>query len=64
MRLVTNLSHDYKVAYSTLGDFVFMLVVIPWTIHEFNLEKDVDSLVSLDEKYHTSNGLELNLGSS
>jgi SAM-dependent methyltransferase len=59
LSLVTNLDHDYKVAYRSLGDLVFMLVVTPWTIPGFSLENDIDSLVSLDEGYHTSNGLEL-----
>jgi SAM-dependent methyltransferase len=59
LRVVTNLEHDCKVAFGILGDFVFMLAVTPWTIPEFGLERDIDSLVSLDEEYHTANGLEL-----
>jgi SAM-dependent methyltransferase len=61
LKIVTNLSHDYKVGYRTLGDFVFMLAVTPWTVPEFSLERDIDSLISLDEEYHTTNGLELTL---
>jgi SAM-dependent methyltransferase len=59
LRVVTNLANDCKVAYLTLGDFVFMLAVTPWTIPDFSLERDIDSLVSLDEECHTANGLEL-----
>jgi SAM-dependent methyltransferase len=59
MRITTNLSFDYKVAYGELGDFVFMLVVTPWTIPGFNLERDVDALLSLSRDCTTENGLEL-----
>lgn len=59
LKLDTNLSHDCKVAYATLGDFVFMLTVTPWTIPDFNLDGDVDALLSLDRECHTENGLEL-----
>jgi SAM-dependent methyltransferase len=59
LRVVTNLEHDCKVAFGILGDFVFMLAVTPWTIPEFSLERDIDSLLSLDKECHTANGLEL-----
>jgi SAM-dependent methyltransferase len=59
LRLINNLSDDYKVAYKSLGDFVFMLAVTPWTIPQFNLESDIDSLLSLDRECRTENGLEL-----
>ena len=59
LKIVTNLSHNYKLAYRTLGDFVFMLAVTPWTVPGFSLERDIDSLISLDKEYHTANGLEL-----
>jgi SAM-dependent methyltransferase len=61
LKIITDLSHDYKVAYRALGDFVFMLAVTPWTVPDFSLEKDIDSLISLDKECHTANGLELTL---
>jgi SAM-dependent methyltransferase len=59
LRVVSNLNHDCKVAFRILGDFVFMLAVTPWTIPEFSLERDIDSLLSLDKECRTANGLEL-----
>jgi SAM-dependent methyltransferase len=59
LRVVTNLNHDCKVAFGILGDFVFMLAVTPWTIPEFSLERDIDSLLLLDKECRTANGLEL-----
>ena len=58
LKIIKDASHDYKVAYRTLGDFVFMLAVTPWTIPDLCMEKDIDALVCMDQEYHTSNGLE------
>jgi len=59
LKILTNLSHDCKVAFGILGDFVFMLAVTPWTVPGFSLERDVDSLMELDRECRTENGLEL-----
>jgi SAM-dependent methyltransferase len=59
LNLTTNLQHDFKVAYATLGDFVYMLAVTPWTVPGFDLEDDVDSLLALDADCHTKDGLVL-----
>jgi SAM-dependent methyltransferase len=59
LKVTTNLSKDYKVAYSSLGEFVFMLAATPWTIPGFNLERDIEALLSLEKGCRTENGLEL-----
>ena len=59
MQITFNKGHDYKVAYGELGDFVFMLAVTPWTIPGFSLERDIESLLALDQECRTKNGLEL-----
>jgi len=59
LKITSNLSHDCKVAYDELGDLVFMLVVTPWTVPGFSLERDVDKLLALDAGCRTANGLEL-----
>jgi SAM-dependent methyltransferase len=59
LKIAANLKHDCKVPYATLGDFVFMLAVTPWTIPAFSLEGDIDSLLSLEKECGTQNGLEL-----
>jgi SAM-dependent methyltransferase len=59
LKILTNLSHDCKVAFGVLGDFVFMLAVTPWTVASFSLEKDIDSLMELERECRTENGLEL-----
>ena len=59
LKVLTNLSHDGKIAFGILGDFVFMLAVTPWTVPSFSLERDIDSLMELDRECRTENGLEL-----
>lgn len=59
LKLTINLQHDSKVAYATLGDFAYMLAVTPWTVPGFNLEDDLDSLLSLDAECHAKDGLVL-----
>ena len=59
LRISENLSHDYKVAYSNLGEFVFMLAVTPWTLPGFSLERDIEALLALEKGCGTRNGLEL-----
>lgn len=59
LRITANLGHDYKVAYSNLGEFVFMLAVTPWTVPGFSLERDIERLLALEEGCRTENGLEL-----
>jgi SAM-dependent methyltransferase len=50
-------SYDYRVAYGSLGDIVFMLLVTPWTIPAFNVEQDLDALLALEEACTTEAGL-------
>ena len=54
-----NERHDYRVAYEGLGDFVFMLLVTPWTIPDFNVDRDLDALLELEDECSTADGLVL-----
>ncbi len=51
--------HDQRAAYRSLGDFVFMLGVTPWTIPEFTLERDGEALLALEAECLTDDGLVL-----
>ncbi len=51
--------HDYRVAYEGLGDLVFMLLVTPWTIPEFDVDRDLDALLGLKDECSTEDGLVL-----
>jgi SAM-dependent methyltransferase len=57
LTVVRNESHDYRVAYESLGDIVFMLLVAPWTIPDFTVERDLDALLALEERCTTADGL-------
>ncbi len=59
LRIISDVQHDYKVAYATLGEFVYMLGVSPWTIPRFDIENDIDSLLSFEAECHTEDGLVL-----
>jgi hypothetical protein len=50
-------SHDYKVAYGGLGEMVFMLLVTPWTIPDFDVEGDLEALLALEAGCSTDDGL-------
>jgi len=52
-----NEEHDYPVAYVELGVLVFMLLIAPWTIPDFDVEKDIDTLLDLEADCTTDDGL-------
>jgi SAM-dependent methyltransferase len=59
LRVVRSVQHDYKVAYQDLGDFVFMLLITPWTIPDFDIERDLEALLALEADRSTEEGLVL-----
>jgi len=59
LTVVRDEQHDYKVAYGALGVMVFMLLVTPWTIPDFNVERDLDALLALEAGCTTDDGLVL-----
>lgn len=48
---------DQRVAYPSLGEFVFMLAVAPWTIPDFELMRDLDALLAFESDHTTEDGL-------
>ncbi len=59
LRITRSDQHDYKVAYQDLSDFVFMLLITPWTIPDFDVGRDVELLLALEEDCSTEDGLVL-----
>ena len=59
LRIVRSEQHDYRVAYESLADFVFMLLITPWTVPDFDVERDLELLVKLEADCSTSDGLVL-----
>jgi SAM-dependent methyltransferase len=51
--------HRERVAYPSLGEFVYMLAVAPWTIPDFDVERDIDALLALEQDCLTDEGLEV-----
>lgn len=53
---VTVHEHRERVAYPSLGEFVYMLSVASWTIPDFDLERDIDALLALERDCLTDEG--------
>ena len=49
--------HDYKVAYRTLGDLVFLLCVTPWSIADFDIEGDLEALLAVERDLSAEEGV-------
>ncbi len=49
--------HDFKVAYASLGDFVYLLCVTPWTIPGFDVERDLEALLAFEADRLTEDGI-------
>ena len=52
-------THDDHEAYSTLGDVVYMLTITPWTIPGFNVERDINALLALEQGARKEEGIVL-----
>jgi SAM-dependent methyltransferase len=52
-------TQDYKSAFATLGDLVYLLGVAPWEIPDFSLERDGEALLQLEADFTTEDGLVL-----
>jgi SAM-dependent methyltransferase len=48
--------HRERVAYPSLGEFVYMLAVASWTIPGFDVERDIDALLALERDCLTDEG--------
>jgi SAM-dependent methyltransferase len=46
---VTLHEHRQRVAYPSLGEFVYMLAVASWTIPDFDVERDIEALLDLEQ---------------
>ncbi len=49
--------HDFKVAYASLGDFVYLLCVLPWEIPGFDVERDLEALLAFEADHLTEDGV-------
>jgi SAM-dependent methyltransferase len=49
--------HYRRVAYRTLGDLAYMLLLAPWLLPEFDPERDVDRLMAVEDALGTVEGI-------
>jgi SAM-dependent methyltransferase len=57
LEIVENAEHDERMAYPSLGEMVFMLCAVPWTVPNFDVERDLDALLGLEAEHLTDKGL-------
>lgn len=58
LRIVQALVYERPVAYR-LGDLVYMLVAAPWTIPDFDLDRDLDALLAVERALSRPEGIVL-----
>lgn len=51
--------HEYPTAYSGVEDIAYLLTIAPWTVPEFDVERDLDALLALERDCTKSEGLVL-----
>jgi SAM-dependent methyltransferase len=56
---VTATKHYRKVAFRTLGDVVYMLLLSPWWFPAFDPEREIDTLLALEDALRTDDGIVL-----
>lgn len=52
----------YPAAYASVEDLVRLFVRAPWTIPDFDVEKDIDALIALEQDLCTDDGVALTEG--
>ena len=51
--------HRWRIAYASIGEIVFMLLVAPWEVPGFDPVAQLDQLLAFEESVRTANGIEM-----
>ncbi|MEX2247879.1 MAG: class I SAM-dependent methyltransferase [Dehalococcoidia bacterium] len=46
---VEAMRHEQRVAYATLGDVVFMMLITPWEVPDFDPDAEIDALLAMED---------------
>jgi SAM-dependent methyltransferase len=49
--------HERQMAYATLGDVVFMMLVTPWEVADFDPVAEIDQLLAMEDALRTPDGI-------
>jgi hypothetical protein len=49
--------HQFRVAFPSLASLVQFLVVAPWTVPEFSVERDLQALRAIERELKTPDGI-------
>jgi len=51
--------HEERVAFATLGDLVYVLLVAPWSYPDLDPRRDIDALLAVEDALRTPDGIVL-----
>ncbi len=54
--------HSLPVAYRDLGEIVYLLTAAPWTVPDFDLERDLEALLDMEKELRQPDGIVLTEG--
>ena len=49
--------HEFQSAFPSLASLVQLLVVAPWTVPGFSVERDIESLLAIERDLTTDDGI-------
>ncbi len=49
--------HEERIAFATLGDLVYMLLVAPWSYPDLDPHADIDALLALEDELRKAEGI-------
>ncbi|MBI5287343.1 MAG: methyltransferase domain-containing protein [Chloroflexi bacterium] len=49
--------HEERIAFATLGDLVYILLLMPWDLPEFDPVASIEALMTLEEELGTDDGI-------
>jgi SAM-dependent methyltransferase len=49
--------HEWKVAYESIGDFVYMLLVAPWEVPDFDPVAEIEEVIAMEDGLRTPDGI-------
>jgi SAM-dependent methyltransferase len=57
LEIVRREQYEYRVAVRSLGDLAFMLLTAPWTVPDFDPDRDIEALLAMEDALGTKDGI-------
>jgi SAM-dependent methyltransferase len=59
LEITMDRQHDFKTAFRSLSDLAFLMCVTPWSVTDFDVDRDLDALLAVDRAFGTNAGIVL-----